>query len=204
MTTCAAGSTSWGAGWCEVFFNLGKVLRRWRVVWRELLSYSDGDGRGACLPDGLRRLYGNNRASGSRLSPTGARSASQAGDTCPLTPDSDWSWSKSQSFHATLTLEKETPSRVPRWWLIIASSEENNRVLECDIKIDRVDILEHNGRIRLITDYAFIAPESMTGIVKTSPSWPSIPSYCNKPSLPKSFQWLSPSSKLIEKTDELR
>lgn len=32
--------------WCEVFFNLGKVLRRWRVVRRELLSYSNGEGWG--------------------------------------------------------------------------------------------------------------------------------------------------------------
>lgn len=51
MATCAAGSTSRGAKWCEAFFNLGKVLRHWRVVRRELLSYSDGEGRGlhVCL-----------------------------------------------------------------------------------------------------------------------------------------------------------
>lgn len=57
--------------------------------------------------------------------------------------------------------------------------------------------------MRLNADYTFLGPKSDNiGIIKTPPSWPSIPSYCNKLSLPKSLQSLSPSSQLIEKTDE--
>lgn len=46
VMTCTAGSTSWGADWCEAFFNRGKVLRHWGLVRRGLLSYCDGEGWG--------------------------------------------------------------------------------------------------------------------------------------------------------------
>lgn len=52
------------------------------MMWRELSSYGDGEGGGARWRDGLRRLEGNRRAGGSRLSPADP-ALHHRRDTCP-------------------------------------------------------------------------------------------------------------------------
>lgn len=42
--TCTAGSTSCGTNPGKAFFNIGKVLRHWGLVWREQLNYGDVQG----------------------------------------------------------------------------------------------------------------------------------------------------------------